>query len=193
MATERPTVAMKIRPAAFTISITPIHRHGKSEWRCIELYGRRRSALYRSEFGCHGDGRRFGHFDGGNLTASITLNHDTTEDVLSIDTSGTVSLSAGMTVGSNVSVSGTVIGTITGNGTGINNLVVTFNSNATPARVQDLVRALKYTNNNSANPSTYSRTIQVTIQDAASGSNPAVSAASSVTVISQPQRCPGTR
>src|SRR5262249_8231371 len=73
----------------------------------------------------------------GNVTVAITSKKAAGEDVLGLDTAAapTVTLSAGLTVGSHVSVGGTDIGTIANNGDGAggNNLVVTFNANATPA------------------------------------------------------------
>ena len=113
------------------------------------------------------------NFDTGNLTASITVNKFATEDALRIDTSGTVALSAGFTVGSSVSVSGTAIGTIAASGTGAggNNLIVTFNTNATPARVTTLVNALTYINTNTVNPNINTRTIAVTVNDGDGGTS----------------------
>src|SRR6185436_2471648 len=111
-------------------------------------------------------------FSGGNLTVSTTVNEVPAEDVLAISTSGSVSLSAGMTVGSIVSVGGNPIGTITANGAGGNDLVVTFNTvDATPANVSTLIQALTYSNSNTLNPSTLQRTIAVSVNDGLGGTD----------------------
>lgn len=104
-------------------------------------------------------------FDTGNLTVAITANNVSGEDVLGIDTSGTVSLSAGVTIGSSVSVSGVSVGTISSNGSSGANLVVGLNANATPARITTLTRALTYRNSNSTEPNTNTRTISMTVSD----------------------------
>ncbi|WP_172147244.1 DUF4347 domain-containing protein [Pseudomonas tumuqii] len=106
-------------------------------------------------------------FNGGNLTVSITANKQASEDVLAIDTTGTVALSAGMTLGSSLSVGGVTIGTIAagGTGSGSDNLIVTLNSNATAARVSTLVQALTYSNSNTADPNTSTRTVSISVSD----------------------------
>ena len=53
--------------------------------------------------------------------------------------------------GGTVSHGGTAIGTVSG-GSGGSDLIVALNANATPARVQDLLRALQYANGNTTNP-----------------------------------------
>ncbi|MCK0070732.1 beta strand repeat-containing protein, partial [Kordiimonas laminariae] len=105
-------------------------------------------------------------FDGGDLTISITANQ-AAEDRLEIDTSGNISLSAGQTAGSTVSVSGTVIGTIDSGATGGSNedLIISLNSNATPARVQELLREIQYNNADSNTPTDGDRTISITLSD----------------------------
>jgi hypothetical protein len=109
------------------------------------------------------------NFNNGNLTATIASGGTPAEDVLGIDTSGTVSVA-----GATVSVGGTAIGTITSDGTGGNDLVVTFNANATPARVTTLLRALTYENTNNVNPSGATRHVEITItDDTAAASNTA--------------------
>lgn len=116
------------------------------------------------------------NFNGGNLTASITANPVSAEDVLSIADNGTGAGQIGVS-GSNVTYGGTTIGTFTG-GTGTNNLVVTFNASATPTAAQALIRALTYSNTNNADPSTTARTVRVTVSDGSGGT----SANSDVTV-----------
>lgn len=119
------------------------------------------------------------NFSGGNMTVTITSGFTPAEDILSISTNGTVSLSSGTDVGSVVSVGGTSIGVISVS-TG-DSLVITFNSGATPARVTTLLRALTYANSNHTTPSLTTRVIQVTISDAAPP-NDGVSAPVTVTI-----------
>jgi len=111
------------------------------------------------------------NFDGGNLTVSYQSGQQA-EDRIEIDTTGTVTLSAGMTAGSTVSVGGTAIGTIDNGATGgdSESLTVTLNSDATPARVQELVRALQYNNAGGDNPTDGDRVVRVSITDAGSNS-----------------------
>ncbi|MDD5723176.1 MAG: choice-of-anchor D domain-containing protein, partial [Syntrophales bacterium] len=118
-----------------------------------------------------------GDFNGGNVTLTISAGQDAAEDVLSLDTSGTVSL-AGTTAGSNVSVGGTVIGTLGNNIAAGNDLVVNFNGNATPARVTTLIQAPTYENTDAGTPTTGARTTDVTVNDGDGGT----SATASVTV-----------
>ncbi|HAT2607492.1 TPA: DUF4347 domain-containing protein [Kluyvera intermedia] len=118
-------------------------------------------------------------FNGGNLTVQITANGHSAEDVLGIDTSGTVTASNGTTAGSVISVGGVAIGSIAVNGDGINgdNLSITFNANATAGRVSTLVDALTYYNS-ATTPTTGNRTIQVVVNDGRGQT----SSASSVTI-----------
>ncbi|MFX4229840.1 MAG: hypothetical protein ACFHHU_18760 [Porticoccaceae bacterium] len=102
-------------------------------------------------------------FNGGNLTVTVSGNAQANEDILTLITTGTVSL-AGATAGSNVSVGGTVIGTLGNNIAAGNNLVINFNSNATVARVQDLARAVAY-QNDSQNPTASTRSVSMTLTD----------------------------
>jgi len=106
-------------------------------------------------------------FDMGNVTASITVNEFASEDTLGISTAGTVTLSNATNVGSVVSVGGVSVGTIAAAGTGLagNDLKVTLNSGATPARVTTLLNALTYFNSNSVNPNINPRTVAVTVND----------------------------
>lgn len=66
----------------------------------------------------------------------ISANGQSSQDVLGVDTSGSVTLSSGTSVGSVVTVGGVSIGVIASNGDGVggHDLIVTFNSNATAAR-----------------------------------------------------------
>ncbi|MGM9516181.1 putative Ig domain-containing protein, partial [Roseateles sp. DB2] len=108
-------------------------------------------------------------FDGGTLRAAIVTNRVAGEDLLSIVHQGNGAGQIGVS-GSQVSYGGVLIGTFTG-GSGSNDLVVTFNSNATPAAVQALMRDIAYRNANSVDPSTAARTVRVTVDDGDGGSS----------------------
>ena len=109
-------------------------------------------------------------FNGGNVTVRITANGQYSQDALGIDTSGTVALSSGTSVGSVVTVGGVAIGVIAGDGVSGHDLVISFNSNATPARVSILVAALTF-NNGSSDPGTASRTVNFSVNDGHGGSS----------------------
>jgi hypothetical protein len=104
------------------------------------------------------------NFNGGHLTLSITAGAVPAEDLLTFDTSGSVSL-AGTTAGSNVLVAGTVVGSLGNNVAAGNDLVVNLNADATPARLSTLVQALQYQNLDSANATSGSRSISLTLSD----------------------------
>ncbi|WP_291607974.1 Ig-like domain-containing protein [Comamonas sp.] len=115
-------------------------------------------------------------FTGGKVTASITSNGVSGEDVLFVFNEGTgptqISVSS-----SNISYGGVQIGTFTG-GTAGSPLVITLNGAADATAVTALVRNLTYRNTNDADIATPARTVQVTISDGTG----ATSAAASVTV-----------
>ena len=69
--------------------------------------------------------------------------------------------------GSNVTYGGTTIGTVTG-GTGTDDLVVSFNGDATPVAVSALVKAIQFSNDQ-ASPANPSRTISFALNDGAAG------------------------
>lgn len=115
------------------------------------------------------------NFGGGNLTVTITAGEDAGEDVLSVD--ATVTLAA-TTAGSDVSVGGIVIGTLANAVAAGNDFVVNFNGNASLARVQTLIRALTYENNDTDDPTIGNRTVRITVTDGDGGT----SANSDVTV-----------
>jgi peptidase M10/serralysin-like protein/cadherin-like protein/Big-like domain-containing protein/hemolysin type calcium-binding protein len=98
-------------------------------------------------------------FNGGKLTVHIGTGAAPLEDVLFANDPGNVTLSGG-----NVDVGGSIIGTYTGGGVG-QDLVVDFTALATVARVQTLVRALNYSNTNTADPSTDTRAVSITLID----------------------------
>ncbi|QAY77378.1 tandem-95 repeat protein [Sphingosinicella sp. BN140058] len=100
-------------------------------------------------------------FNGGSLTVSITSGKVVAEDVLGLDTSGSVTVAGGI-----VSVAGQAIGTLSGGGAGGADLVVTFDTaNATAARVQTLITALTYVNANTLDPATAARTVAISLVD----------------------------
>jgi glucose/arabinose dehydrogenase len=97
------------------------------------------------------------NFAGGRLTAVISANAESS-DRLGIRNSVVVSTS-----GANVLVGGVVVGTFSG-GNGTTPLAIQFNAQATPRRVQSLLRHLTF-HNVSQDPSTAQRTILVRIND----------------------------
>jgi hypothetical protein len=101
--------------------------------------------------------------NGGTITVSVTNNADAASDVLSVDTSGVVSL-AGTTAGSNVSVSGTVIGTLVNNVAAGNDFAVNLSALSTPALVQSLLRALTFEATGES-PAESTRTVNITVSD----------------------------
>jgi len=105
-------------------------------------------------------------YNGGNLTVAIS-SVSTTES-LSINTSGTVSLSSGMAAGSTISVGSTLIGSIaTGNdGQAGNDLVITLNSAATNALLGTLMQNISYSHTSQLPLGT--RLLAVSVQDASS-------------------------
>ncbi len=109
-------------------------------------------------------------FDGGSLTVSIVTNKDAGEDLLSLDTSGTVSL-AGTTAGSNVSIDGTIVGTLDNNVAEGNDLVISLNTNATPANMQTLVRSVTYENTDTGNAVESTRTVRFILTDGDGGAS----------------------
>ncbi|MGD1858989.1 MAG: DUF4347 domain-containing protein [Leptolyngbyaceae cyanobacterium] len=115
-------------------------------------------------------------FAGGTLTIAIT-NSVTTEDLLTLDTTGNIALS-GTTAGSTVSVAGTVVGTLANAIATGSDLMINLNANATPTNVPALLRALQYQNTDVPNPDITARSVQVTLTDGDGGT----STASTVTV-----------
>jgi len=105
---------------------------------------------------------------GGNVTVSIIVNEQAGEDQLLIGAVGAIAIS-----GSNVTHTdggGLTIGTFVG-GTGGVDLVITLNANATPARVQDLIRALQYFDSDGATGNTAARVVTITVNDGDGGSS----------------------
>lgn len=109
------------------------------------------------------------NFDTGNVTVSIVSNGVGAEDVLSIRNQGTGAGQIGIS-GSAISYGGTQIGTFSG-GTAGSNLVITLDSDATPAAVQALVRNLTYSNSNNSDPNNATRTVRITVSDGDGGTS----------------------
>lgn len=106
------------------------------------------------------------NFNTGSLRIAFAQN-GTTSDRLGIITDTVVTLAG--TGGTTVRISGTSIGTVSGGGNGTD-LVVTFNSSATPARVQTLLEHIGYMNS-SASPSVLDRTVAFTLVDGGGTAN----------------------
>jgi large repetitive protein len=100
------------------------------------------------------------NFDGGTLTVAITGGLVVAEDQLVIRLTGTVSFNATAAF-----VNGTQIATYSGAGAGGGPLVFTFDGDATPAAVAQLIRAVAYTNGGGDNPTDGDRTITWTLVD----------------------------
>lgn len=116
------------------------------------------------------------NFGGGSLTVAYTVGGGAT-DALSIRHQGTAAGQIGFD-GTSVTYGGVVIGTVipAQNGTAGSPLIVSFNTNATPAAVEALIENLTYAN--SSDTPAASRTIQVTINDG--GTENATASASTV-------------
>ena len=109
------------------------------------------------------------NFDTGTLRAAIVSNRVASEDILTIVHQGNGTGQIGVS-GNQVSYEGVLIGTWSG-GSGTNDLVVSFNSNATSAAVQALVRDIAYRNSNGLDPSSAARTVRVTVDDGDGGTS----------------------
>ena len=107
-----------------------------------------------------------GNFSGGTLRVSISFNRDPAHDVLSIQNVGAAAGQIGVS-GGNVTFAGATIGTLAG-GTGTSDLVVTFNTDATPAAVSALVNAIQFANGQAA-PANTSRTVSFALNDGQTG------------------------
>jgi hypothetical protein len=111
---------------------------------------------------------------GGTLTVSIAANRVAAEDVLAIRNQGTGTGQIGVS-GADVSYDGTVIGTYTG-GTGTNDLVITFNANATTDAASALLRNITYANANANTVTESTRTVRFVVTDGAGGTSAAADA-----------------
>ena len=108
------------------------------------------------------------NFDTGTLTVTITANGQAGQDVLSVANIGNGAGQIGVS-GSAILYQGVQIGTFTG-GTGGVALVITLDTDATPAATQALVRALQY-NNTSDAPNTATRTVTIVLTDGDGGTS----------------------
>lgn len=108
-----------------------------------------------------------GNFDGGTLGITGVL----AEDVIGAEDQGSGAGQIGIS-GNDISFEGTVIGSV-GTGTGETgngeNLLITFNADATPAAIEALIEALTY--QNSSDTPTTSRVLTMTLTDAGSASD----------------------
>lgn len=102
-------------------------------------------------------------------TVSFAAGGDAAEDVLGIRNQGTGAGQIGVS-GSNVTYSGTTIGTFTG-GSGGTNLIITFNSNATPTAAGALLQNITYENTDTDNPTIGARTVRYVLTDGDGGSS----------------------
>ena len=110
------------------------------------------------------------NFAGGTLTVEVDSGLQAGEDVFAIRNQGTGGGQIGVS-GSDVTYGGTIIGSFTG-GTGVDPLVVTFNSNADAAAVSALAQNITYVNTNLDNPTAGARSITIDITDGDGGSSP---------------------
>ena len=109
------------------------------------------------------------NFDTGTLTVSLAAGSDSAEDVLAIRHQGSGAGQIGVS-GSNVTFGGTTIGSFSG-GSGGANLVVTFNSNATAAATQALIRNVTFQDTDTDNPTTSARTVRFVLTDGDGGTS----------------------
>ncbi|MBC7986552.1 MAG: tandem-95 repeat protein [Sphingomonadaceae bacterium] len=99
-------------------------------------------------------------FDTGTLTVSISGGLVAAEDELSVEDDANVTVT-----GNTIAVGGVDIATFSGGGAGGGDLVFTFDSDATPARVALLIGAICYSNAGGDNPTDGDRTIGWTLVD----------------------------
>ncbi len=106
------------------------------------------------------------NLDGGAFTISISSGV-TVNDTLSIKPGGNVTLS-----GSDVLVSGTTIGAIDAVNDGVNgaDLVINWNSNSTPATIEEVLRQVAYINT-SGTPDTSTRIVDFVLTDGDGGTS----------------------
>ena len=110
-------------------------------------------------------------FASGTLTVSISANRASAEDVIAVRSQDQISVS-----GTDISYASTVIGTAnTSGGTGTNDLVITFNSSASVAAVDALVRNITYENIDNDDPTASARTIDFTLTDGDTGTTATLS------------------
>ncbi|MCS6813316.1 MAG: DUF4347 domain-containing protein [Cyanobacteria bacterium] len=108
------------------------------------------------------------NFNTGTLTVRFTAG-GIASDRLTIAPNATVTLN-----GQRISVGGIEIATFRGGFGTAEDLVITLNANATPARTQDLLRRIAYSNAGDALPTTGSRTVEFVLVDDTSNASTAV-------------------
>ncbi len=136
---------------------------------------------------CHGRRYRLSQFCHRKLNVRLTNGGQST-DRLEIRNQGTAAGQIGVS-GNNVTLSGLVIGTFTG-GTGTVPLVITFNTRATPSRVQSLLRNITY-RSVSENPVTTARSVRVAVSDGDGGTSIARSKQINVVAVNDAQSFTG--
>ncbi|MBD1581577.1 Ig-like domain-containing protein [Pseudoalteromonas sp. S16_S37] len=105
-------------------------------------------------------------FNGGVLTVSIASGAQTAEDVLAIDdSSAEISLNNGQ-----VEYNQTSVGSYTGGSNG-NNLIITFNSNATNAVVAAVINAIEYDNSQDSAGTAGDRVVRFVLADGEGGTS----------------------
>ncbi|WP_441003392.1 Ig-like domain-containing protein [Pseudocolwellia agarivorans] len=125
-------------------------------------------------------------FDGGSLNVSITAGKQASEDLLGFDINVILDGSA---VGDSVTINSILVGTLTEELVTGSNLVIGFNTDATLANVQDLVRAITYVNT-AGTVTTGTRTLSLTLEDGDGGTS--TSQTLNVSVTSAPIDSDGT-
>ncbi|MEO9967860.1 MAG: LamG-like jellyroll fold domain-containing protein [Reichenbachiella sp.] len=116
------------------------------------------------------DGDNPATITGSTLTVSISNNRVDAEDVLSVDTGGTITLDDPTT--GDISISGTHIGTFAG-GTGASDLVITFNATADMSNTETVLRNITYRNSNNNDPTGNVRTVSFVFNDGIGDGNQA--------------------
>ena len=123
------------------------------------------------------------NFDTGTLTVAITAGGVPAEDVLAVINQGNGAGQIGVS-GLNISFGGVQFATLNaGGGTAGNPLVFTFDSDATPAAVQALVRNITYANSGGEDPTDGDRTITWTLVDGDGTLNGGVDTLSGTTTV----------
>ncbi|MDO7084179.1 tandem-95 repeat protein [Pseudocolwellia sp. AS88] len=125
-------------------------------------------------------------FDGGSLNVAITTGKQASEDLLGFDINVILDGSA---AGSSVTINSILVGTLTEELVTGSNLVIGFNTDATLANVQDLVRAITYVNT-AGTVTTGTRTLSLILEDGDGGTS--TSQTLNVSVTSAPIDSDGT-
>ncbi|BBN80756.1 hypothetical protein PA25_07410 [Pseudoalteromonas sp. A25] len=116
-------------------------------------------------------------FNGGVLTVSIASGAQAAEDVLAIDDSSTeISLNNGQ-----VEFNQTNVGSYTGGSNG-NDLVITFNNNATNATVAAILNAIEYDNSQDSTGTAGNRVVRFILTDGEGGTSASADVSINLTV-----------